>query len=238
MGRKKITIKKITDERNRQVTFSKRKFGLMKKAYELSVLCGCEVGLIMFTANNKLFQYASSDMDRILLRYTEYNEPHESRTNEDIIKILKKGSPEENEEYDKNKDSTSQNLKSPQYIYSSTPTPTTAESYKKMDQGFNQYLSPGNDLRTYYSPMMAPQFQQLSPPWINTPINMQMDMNMVPKSLYANNSNGGLPAALNVNINNTPDGGPLGSINNGLSLSPPPSAQQPNPQAQLFNAQY
>ncbi|ORY72875.1 SRF-like protein [Neocallimastix californiae] len=90
MGRKKITIKKITDERNRQVTFSKRKFGLMKKAYELSVLCGCEVGLIMFTGtNNKLFQYASSDMDRILLRYTEYNEPHESRTNEDIIKVLK-----------------------------------------------------------------------------------------------------------------------------------------------------
>jgi len=90
MGRKKITIKKITDERNRQVTFSKRKFGLMKKAYELSVLCGCEVGLIMFTANNKLFQYASSDMDRILLRYTEYNEPHESRTNARHNKDIKK----------------------------------------------------------------------------------------------------------------------------------------------------
>ena len=62
-------------------------------------------------------------------------------------------------------------------------------------------------------------------------------MNMVPKSLYTNNSNGGLPA-LNVNINNNPENGPLGSINNGLSLSPPLSAQQPNPQTQLFNGQF
>jgi len=242
MGRKKITIKKITDGRNRQVTFSKRKFGLMKKAYELSVLCGCEVGLIMFTANNKLFQYASSDMDRILLRYTEYNEPHESRTNEDIIKILKKGSPEENEEFNKTqfkKESTSQTqIKSPQYIYTNTPT-SAGDNYKKIDQGFNQYI-PGNNIRTaYYSPpIIAPpqQYGQLSPPWINTTLNMPMDMNMVPKSIYANNSNGGLPA-LNVNINNNPEGGPLGSINNGLSLSPPPSAQ-PNSQTQLFNGQF
>ncbi|KAI8919133.1 hypothetical protein DFJ77DRAFT_263914 [Powellomyces hirtus] len=85
MGRKKIAIKRITDERNRQVTFSKRKFGLMKKAHELSVLCGCEIGLIMFTANGKLFQFASTDMDKILLRYTE-TEPHETRTSADIIK--------------------------------------------------------------------------------------------------------------------------------------------------------
>jgi hypothetical protein len=41
MGRKKIEIQRIADERNRQVTFAKRKFGLLKKAYELSVLCDC-----------------------------------------------------------------------------------------------------------------------------------------------------------------------------------------------------
>jgi len=41
--------------------------------------------------------------------------------------------------------------KKKKYIYSSTPTPTTADSYKKIDQGFNQYLSPGNDIRTFYS---------------------------------------------------------------------------------------
>lgn len=70
-----------------QVTFTKRKFGLMKKAYELSILCDCEIALIIFNSGNKLFQYASTDMDKILLKYTEYNEPHESRTNTDIVEV-------------------------------------------------------------------------------------------------------------------------------------------------------
>uniref|UniRef100_A0A671LCW3 Myocyte-specific enhancer factor 2C-like n=1 Tax=Sinocyclocheilus anshuiensis TaxID=1608454 RepID=A0A671LCW3_9TELE len=90
MGRKKIQIARIMDERNRQVTFTKRKFGLMKKAYELSVLCDCEIALIIFNTTNKLFQYASTDMDKVLLKYTEYNEPHESRTNSDIVETLRK----------------------------------------------------------------------------------------------------------------------------------------------------
>lgn len=91
MGRKKIRIEPITDERNKQVTFTKRKFGLMKKAYELSVLCDCEIALIVFNGSNKLFQYASTDMDKVLLRYTEFNEPHESCTNKEIVeKLMKK----------------------------------------------------------------------------------------------------------------------------------------------------
>jgi len=90
MGRKKINITRINDERTRQVTFTKRKFGLMKKAYELSVLCGCEIALMIFNSNDRLFQYASSDMDKVLLKYAEYNEPHESCTNVDIVDILNK----------------------------------------------------------------------------------------------------------------------------------------------------
>jgi len=74
------------------VTFNKRKFGVMKKAYELSVLCDCEIALIIFSSSNKLYQYASTDMDRVLLKYTEYNEPHESLTNKNIIEVSwKKG---------------------------------------------------------------------------------------------------------------------------------------------------
>ncbi|KAK0156106.1 Myocyte-specific enhancer factor 2B [Merluccius polli] len=87
MGRKKIQISRILDQRNRQVTFTKRKFGLMKKAYELSVLCDCEIALIIFNSTNRLFQYASTDMDKVLLKYTEYSEPHESRTNADILEV-------------------------------------------------------------------------------------------------------------------------------------------------------
>ncbi|XP_028905780.1 myocyte-specific enhancer factor 2B isoform X1 [Ornithorhynchus anatinus] len=90
MGRKKIQISRILDQRNRQVTFTKRKFGLMKKAYELSVLCDCEIALIIFNSANRLFQYASTDMDKVLLKYTEYSEPHESRTNTDILETLKR----------------------------------------------------------------------------------------------------------------------------------------------------
>ena len=59
----------------------------MKKAYELSVLCDCEIALIIFNSSNRLFQYASTDMDRVLLKYTEYSEPHESRTNTDILEV-------------------------------------------------------------------------------------------------------------------------------------------------------
>ncbi|XP_055074734.2 myocyte-specific enhancer factor 2B isoform X1 [Misgurnus anguillicaudatus] len=90
MGRKKIQISRILDQRNRQVTFTKRKFGLMKKAYELSVLCDCEIALIIFNSTNRLFQYASTDMDKVLLKYTEYSEPHESRTNNDILETLRR----------------------------------------------------------------------------------------------------------------------------------------------------
>ena len=70
-----------------QVTFNKRKFGVMKKAYELSVLCDCEIALIIFSSSNKLYQYASTDMDKVLLKYTEYNEPHESLTNRNVIEV-------------------------------------------------------------------------------------------------------------------------------------------------------
>ncbi|KAJ2082682.1 Myocyte-specific enhancer factor 2C [Coemansia sp. RSA 988] len=81
MGRKKIKIQTIKDERNRQVTFLKRKSGLLKKAYELSVLCDCEIAVVIFSSQNKLVQYASTNMDKVLMRYTDHGEPSESLTN-------------------------------------------------------------------------------------------------------------------------------------------------------------
>jgi len=87
MGRNKINIEKITNERNRQATFTKRKNGLIKKAMELSILCDCEIALIIFSSNNRLFQYASKDMDSCLLRYTEFNEPHKPLSNTDYTNL-------------------------------------------------------------------------------------------------------------------------------------------------------
>eukprot|EP00727_Mastigamoeba_balamuthi_P008590 m51a1_g4353 putative myocyte-specific enhancer factor 2a isoform x4 (540) ;mRNA; f:222843-225120 len=83
MGRNKITIQRIENERNRQATFMKRKNGLVKKAMELSILCDCEIALIVFSSSNKLFTYSSTDMERILLRYTAHNDPHKPMTNSD-----------------------------------------------------------------------------------------------------------------------------------------------------------
>ena len=39
----------------------------MKKAYELSILCDCEIALIIFSSSNKLYQYASTDMDKVMM---------------------------------------------------------------------------------------------------------------------------------------------------------------------------
>ncbi|XP_075088817.1 MADS-box protein AGL24-like isoform X2 [Nicotiana tabacum] len=69
MAREKIKIKKIDNITARQVTFSKRRRGLFKKAAELSVLCDADVALIIFSATGKLFEYASSSMEDILGKY-------------------------------------------------------------------------------------------------------------------------------------------------------------------------
>ena len=70
-----------------QITFSKRKAGLLKKAYELSILCDVEIAVIMITSNNKLYQYASSNMNSILIRYTDFKDPDENKTNADILDV-------------------------------------------------------------------------------------------------------------------------------------------------------
>ncbi|KAI8528808.1 hypothetical protein RHMOL_Rhmol12G0176800 [Rhododendron molle] len=59
MGRGRVQLKRIENKINRQVTFSKRRSGLLKKAQEISVLCDAEVALIVFSTKGKLFEYAS-----------------------------------------------------------------------------------------------------------------------------------------------------------------------------------
>ncbi|KAK6922651.1 Transcription factor, K-box [Dillenia turbinata] len=59
MGRGKIEIKKIENPTNRQVTYSKRRNGIFKKAQELTVLCDATISLIMISNNQKLHEYTS-----------------------------------------------------------------------------------------------------------------------------------------------------------------------------------
>nr|BCS58928.1 agamous-like MADS-box protein [Sesamum indicum] len=68
-GRGKIEIKRIENTTNRQVTFCKRRNGLLKKAYELSVLCDAEVALIVFSSRGRLYEYANNSVRASIERY-------------------------------------------------------------------------------------------------------------------------------------------------------------------------
>ncbi|XP_073029291.1 MADS-box protein AGL24-like [Primulina eburnea] len=70
MVRQKIQINKIDNLTARQVTFSKRRKGLFKKAQELSVLCDAEIALIVFSATGKLFDFSSTSMMQLIQKYT------------------------------------------------------------------------------------------------------------------------------------------------------------------------
>uniref|UniRef100_A0A804R9R1 Uncharacterized protein n=1 Tax=Zea mays TaxID=4577 RepID=A0A804R9R1_MAIZE len=74
MGRGKVELKRIENKISRQVTFAKRRNGLLKKAYELSLLCDAEVALIIFSGRGRLFEFSSSScMYKTLERYRSSN---------------------------------------------------------------------------------------------------------------------------------------------------------------------
>ncbi|KAF7376085.1 Protein phosphatase [Mycena sanguinolenta] len=83
MGRRKIEIQPITHERNRSVTFLKRKNGLFKKAYELGVLCSVDVAVIIFEQrpghNVKLYQYCSGDVNNMVQRHIAFDGERDTR---------------------------------------------------------------------------------------------------------------------------------------------------------------
>ncbi|KAK4371080.1 hypothetical protein RND71_010555 [Anisodus tanguticus] len=68
MGRGKVELRRIENKINRQVTFSKRKGGLVKKANEISVLCDAEVALIIFSHNGKLFEFSSDSCTLVTMQ--------------------------------------------------------------------------------------------------------------------------------------------------------------------------
>lgn len=172
MGRKKIQISRIGDERNRQVTFTKRKFGLMKKAYELSVLCDCEIALIIFNGSNKLFQYASTDMDKVLLKYTEYNEPHESRTNADIIEMLSK------------KDNKNCDSPDVDHTTAQLPTPGTIKHYENINREFDEMIKGLRPPQTHPYPQLPVTVPVPSPIFQHPHHPPQMDHTNDPNLLY------------------------------------------------------
>ncbi|EOA14349.1 hypothetical protein CARUB_v10027529mg [Capsella rubella] len=93
MARKKIEIKRIENLTSRQVTFSKRKKGLLKKAHELSVLCDAQVAAIIFSQKGKLYDFASSNMEKMMERCEIYRREYfsaERFQREKYVQDLKK----------------------------------------------------------------------------------------------------------------------------------------------------
>ncbi|GAB4838367.1 hypothetical protein Ancab_027901 [Ancistrocladus abbreviatus] len=69
LGRQKIKIAKIEKANHRQVTFSKRRSGLFKKACELCALCGIEILIIVFSPAKKVFSFGHPDVDSLVDRF-------------------------------------------------------------------------------------------------------------------------------------------------------------------------
>ncbi|CAJ2630377.1 MADS-box transcription factor [Trifolium pratense] len=79
-GRQKIEMKKMSNESNLQVTFSKRRSGLFKKASELCTLCGADVALVVFSPGEKVFSFGHPDVDTVINRYLLQVPPQNNTT--------------------------------------------------------------------------------------------------------------------------------------------------------------
>ncbi|CEP61887.1 Rlm1p LALA0_S04e02938g [Lachancea lanzarotensis] len=79
MGRRKIAIEPIVDERNRTVTFIKRKAGLFKKAHELAVLCQVDIAVIILGSNNTFYEFSSVDTDDLIDHYQNPKLQHDAK---------------------------------------------------------------------------------------------------------------------------------------------------------------
>ncbi|XP_021719055.1 agamous-like MADS-box protein AGL61 [Chenopodium quinoa] len=73
-GRQKIKMAKIKNPSHRQVTFSKRRLGLFKKASEICTLCGVEATIIVFSPGQKIFSFGQPDVESIVNRYVNRNQ--------------------------------------------------------------------------------------------------------------------------------------------------------------------
>lgn len=78
MGRKKLEIKRIEDKSSRQVTFSKRRAGLFKKAKQLSILCDVQIAALIFSKSGKLYELSNSNsLAAILQQYHDVSDAHQ-----------------------------------------------------------------------------------------------------------------------------------------------------------------
>ncbi|XP_076944691.1 agamous-like MADS-box protein AGL12 isoform X1 [Bidens hawaiensis] len=77
MARGKVQMRRVENPVHRQVTFCKRRSGLLKKAKELAVLCDAEVGLVIFSAHGKLYELSTNgSMQGLIDKYMKSSRCH------------------------------------------------------------------------------------------------------------------------------------------------------------------
>ncbi|KAG9129968.1 hypothetical protein Leryth_007088 [Lithospermum erythrorhizon] len=94
LGKRKIEIKKIENKTSRQVTYSKRRVGLFRKASELCVLCGAKIAIFVTSQKERLFTFAHPDVKSILNRFQKrdiyYNKYYQVENQEDLNGVVGK----------------------------------------------------------------------------------------------------------------------------------------------------
>ncbi|KAI3688778.1 hypothetical protein L2E82_46599 [Cichorium intybus] len=92
MGRVKLKIKRLENIGNRQVTFSKRRNGILKKAKELSVLCDIDIILLMFSPTGKptLFTGQRSNIDEVIAKFARLTPQERAKRKLESLEALKK----------------------------------------------------------------------------------------------------------------------------------------------------
>eukprot|EP00050_Salpingoeca_kvevrii_P006455 m.289488 g.289488 ORF g.289488 m.289488 type:complete len:383 (+) comp12141_c0_seq1:248-1396(+) len=145
MGRKKIAIERIANDRNRQVTLNKRRGGLFKKAYELSVLCDCEVAVVIFDRKGNLFEYSSHSIAPLLEKVRQAGAPTEAHNNksmrDSIQRKTKGGNSHSEDDDDDEEDVAPQPLTSaaPAASLRKRPAPLTPNTQRTIDEVNQQY---------------------------------------------------------------------------------------------------
>ncbi|XP_052289921.1 agamous-like MADS-box protein AGL61 [Citrus sinensis] len=75
-GRQKIEMKKIENENDRMIAFSKRRSGIYKKASELATLTGAEIGIVVFSPSGKPFSFGHPSLEAVANRFLGLNQEH------------------------------------------------------------------------------------------------------------------------------------------------------------------
>ncbi|TYJ05844.1 hypothetical protein E1A91_A12G192300v1 [Gossypium mustelinum] len=92
MGRVKLKIKRLESYSNRQVTYSKRRTGILKKAKELSILCDIHIILLMFSPTGKptLFHGERSTIEEVIAKFAQLTPQERAKRKLESLEALKK----------------------------------------------------------------------------------------------------------------------------------------------------